>query len=148
ANVARYSWHTCPCCVGNFARTLLMLPTWTYTRSTDGVNVNLFVGGTVNVENVAGTDIRMVQSTDYPRSGKVSIAVHPATSKNFTVRVRIPNRSVSTLYPTAPQVSGLTSLKVNGSSVKPVIEKGYAVITRSWKPGDKIELEVPMKPQR
>jgi len=148
ATVSRYAWHTCPCCVGNFARTLLMLPTWTYTRSADGVNVNLFVGGTVNVEGVAGTDVRMVQATDYPRSGKVSITVHPKTAKNFTVRVRIPNRSVSPLYPTAPEVSGITSLKVNGSAVKPVIDKGYALIARNWKPGDKIELEVPMKPQR
>jgi len=24
---ARYPWHVCPCCVGNLARTLLMIPT-------------------------------------------------------------------------------------------------------------------------
>jgi DUF1680 family protein len=108
----------------------------------------MFVGGTVNVENVAGMNIRMVQVTDYPRSGKIAITVHPAVSKNFTVRVRIPNRAVSGLYPPSPEVSGITSLKVNGSAVKPVVEKGYAVITRNWKPGDKIELEVPLKPQR
>jgi len=148
ATVSRYTWHVCPCCVGNLARTLLMLPTWTYTRSADGLNVNLFVGGTVNVENAAGMNIRMVQATDYPRSGKVAITLHPDVSKNFTVRVRIPNRAVSLLYPPSPEVSGVTSLKVNGSAVKPVIEKGYAVITRNWKAGDKIELDVPMKPQR
>jgi DUF1680 family protein len=37
---------------------------------------------------------------------------------------------------------------VNGSRVKPSIEKGYAVITRNWKPGDKVELELPMDVQR
>jgi len=32
--------------------------------------------------------------------------------------------------------------------VKPKIEKGYAVITRTWKPGDHIDMELPMVPQR
>ena len=31
----RYQWHTCPCCVGNIPRTLLMLPTWAYTKDAD-----------------------------------------------------------------------------------------------------------------
>jgi DUF1680 family protein len=30
----RYPWHVCPCCVGNIPRTLLMIPTWTYTKAT------------------------------------------------------------------------------------------------------------------
>ena len=30
----------------------------------------------------------------------------------------------------------------------PDIGKGYAVVTREWKPGDRIELELPMEPQR
>ena len=55
-NHARYDWHGCPCCVGNIPRTLLMLPTWTYSKSDDGVWVNLFVGSTVTVEDVAGTE--------------------------------------------------------------------------------------------
>jgi len=32
--------------------------------------------------------------------------------------------------------------------VKPAIEKGYAVITRAWKAGDKIDLVLPLKVQR
>ena len=37
---------------------------------------------------------------------------------------------------------------MNGQSVSPSIEKGYAVVTREWKAGDKIELELPMEVQR
>src|SRR5207237_280755 len=59
-----------------------------------------------------------------------------------------PNRDVSSLYRSTPQVNGLSSLAVNGSLMKPVIEKGYAVITRNWKAGDKIELVLPMQVQR
>jgi DUF1680 family protein len=40
------------------------------------------------------------------------------------------------------------SLAVNGKAVKPSIEKGYAVLNREWKAGDKVELVLPLKPQR
>ncbi len=80
---ARYAWHTCPCCVGNIPRTLLMLPTWTYAKSADGVYVNLFIGSTITLENVAGTDVEMVQTTDYPWSGKVSITVNPEDAEEL-----------------------------------------------------------------
>jgi len=144
----RYPWHVCPCCVGNIPRTLLMFPTWTYAKADDGVYVNMFVGSTITLENAGGTDIEMVQETDYPWSGKVAITVNPKTAKNFSVRVRVPNRGVSKLYPSAPDANGVVSLHVNGSAVKPAITNGYAVITRNWKAGDKIEVVLPMKVQR
>jgi DUF1680 family protein len=144
----RYAWHACPCCVGNIPRTLLMIPTWTYVKGKDGIYVNLFIGSTINVEKVAGTDVQMVQETDYPWSGKVSITVNPETAKRFSICVRVPNRTTSELYTPTPQVSGLESLSVNGSPIKPKIDKGYAVITRDWKAGDKIVLTLPMKVQR
>ena len=97
-NSQRTTWHSCPCCVGNLARTMLMLPQWTYSRIADGIYVNLFVGSTVMVPGVAGTDVEMVQTTDYPWAGKVSIGVNPAASKAFTIRIRVPNRDVSSLY--------------------------------------------------
>ena len=146
--VPRYPWHVCPCCVGNIPRTLLMLPTWMYAKSADGVYVNLFVGSTITVENVAGTDVEMVQETDYPWNGKVSITVNPKASKRFSVRIRVPNRGVSALYRPAPDVSGIAAIAVNGSAVKASIERGYAVITRAWKAGDRIDFELPLKPQR
>ncbi|HLP75462.1 MAG TPA: beta-L-arabinofuranosidase domain-containing protein [Candidatus Paceibacterota bacterium] len=144
----RTSWHVCPCCVGNIPRTLLMVPTWTYLKGKDALYVNMFIGSTINVENVAGTDVQMVQKTDYPWSGKVSITVNPGQSKKFSVYVRVPNRKTSELYAVSPEVSGLMSLAVNGKAIQPKIEKGYAVITREWKAGDKIDLELPMEPQR
>jgi DUF1680 family protein len=145
---SRYDWHVCPCCVGNIPRTLMMLPTWMYARSDDGIVISQFVGSKVTVENIAGTTVEMVQATDYPWNGKVSITVNPAAEKNFTVRIRVPDRSVSELYTPAPESNGIASIAVNGSAVTPKIENGYAVIARTWKAGDKIELVLPMKVQR
>ena len=148
ANVARYPWHTCPCCVGNIARTVLMLPTWMYSKGADGLYVNLFAGSRVRIDGIAGTDVEMIQTTDYPWNGKVSIAVNPKTPAQFVIRLRAPNRDVSTLYTSAPAANGIMSVVVNGSRVTPSIVNGYVVIARIWKAGDRIELELPMQVQR
>jgi uncharacterized protein len=147
-NGYRYPWHTCPCCVGNIPRTMLMLPTWLYATNPDGIYVNLFAGSTVNVENVAGTNVEMVQETNYPWDGKISITVKPQQAKNFAVHIRVPKRSVSEIYSSTPDSDGMTSISVNGAKLEPKVENGYIVIKRDWKAGDKIDYEVPMKPQR
>ena len=148
ANAQRTPWHNCPCCVGNIARTLLMLPTWMYSKGVDGIYVNLFAGSAVTIDNVAGTDVELVQATDYPWHGKVSITVNPATPKNFAVKIRVPDRDVSSLYTALPRAGGIASISVNGSPAKPALAGGYASIARTWKKGDTIELTLPMPVQR
>jgi uncharacterized protein len=148
ARTLRTSWHSVPCCTGNIPRTLLSMPTWMYSKSPDGINVNLFVGSTVKLDNVMGTTVEMAQKTNYPWDGKVAIAVNPSASKRFVLRVRVPQRDVSALYTSAPAANGFTSIAVNGARISPTIENGYAIIDRTWKAGDRIELELPMTVQR
>jgi len=148
AYTERTSWHTCPCCVGNIPRMLLMIPTWTYVTSDKGIYVNLFIGSTIKVEKVVGTDVEMVQKTNYPWDGKVAITVNPKEEKDFSLYIRIPDRKTSELYEPTPAVKGLVSLTVNGQKIEPAINKGYAEIKRRWKAGDKVELVMPMEVQR
>ena len=147
-NTERTLWHVCPCCVGNIPRTLLMVPTWSYVKSARGVYVNLFIGSRVHVGDVAGTPVEMVQKTEYPWKGDIHITVNPEQEKEFSVFVRLPNRHTSALYTETPAVSGYKRFLVNGKAVTPTIEKGYAVVTRKWKAGDFIEVELPIVPQR
>jgi len=144
----RYEWHVCPCCVGNIPRTLLMLPTWMYAKGPSDIYVNLFAGSTITIENVAGTDVELVQQTDYPWNGKVALTVNPKASKRFALRIRVPDRSVSDLYSSAPESNGMSALLVNGQRAPVEVQNGYAVVDRSWKAGDRVDFEVPMKPQR
>jgi DUF1680 family protein len=134
--------------VGNIPRTLLMLPTWTYAKTDDSIYVNLFTPITTTINKVAGTDVELTQVTNYPWDGKVAIAVNPKASKQFAMRIRVPDRGVSVLYRSTPEANGISTIKVNGSAVTPKVEKGYAVIDRTWKAGDRIELELPMKVQK
>ncbi len=144
----RSEWHVCPCCVGNIPRTLLMIPTWTYVKSDDGIYVNLFIGSTINVEKVAGTDVEMVQKTDYPWKGDVSITVNPAETKEFTVWVRVPDRKTSDLYVTGPELNTISGLTVNGEAVTVGTDRGYVPITREWNKGDIISFVIPMEIQQ
>lgn len=148
ANAPRAAWHNVPCCTGNIPRTLLMLPTWMYARGAEGVYINLFVGSTVTVENVAGTDVELVQATEYPWDGRVSITVNPRRPTRFAIRIRVPNRSVSALYQSTRDADGITSMTVNETAVEPAIEQGYAVLMRTWAAGDTIALELPLRVQR
>lgn len=144
----RYPWHGCPCCVGNIPRTLLNLPAWTYAKTDDELFVNMFIGSTVDVGNVADTSLQLIQETDYPWNGTVKITVNPAEAREFTIHVRSPERSVSDLYTSTPDADGITSISVNGQSLDAIPENGYVVIHRTWQPGDVIELELPLVVQR
>jgi DUF1680 family protein len=144
----RDAWHVCPCCVGNIPRTLLMIPTWTYVKGDDGIYVNMYIGSTINVEKVVGTDVEMVQKTEYPWKGEVTITVNPKQTKKFTVYVRVPDRKTSELYTSVPVVNSLKSLKINGQAVPMNEVNGYIPVTRDWKMGDKVELVIPMEIQQ
>ncbi|MDZ7639053.1 MAG: glycoside hydrolase family 127 protein [Bryobacterales bacterium] len=148
ARVARYAWHVCPCCVGNVPRTLLMLPTWTYTKASDAIQVNLYAGGAVKIEGVAGGSVEMVQETEYPWRGEVALTVNPDAPRRFAIYMRIPNRDASELYRSLPAITETPVFQVNGAAVKPVLENGYAVLARTWKAGDRVEFVLPLEPQR
>jgi DUF1680 family protein len=147
SDVGRYPWHTCPCCVGNIPRTLLMIPTWTYVKGNSGLYINMFIGSKILVENVAGTDVEMIQKTDYPWNGKVSVTVNPAKKSKFTLFIRVPDRTTSLLYKPVPAVKGMKSLSVNGKPFAIKIINGYTEISRNWKAGDRVDFELPMEIQ-
>ncbi len=95
-----------PLLCGEHSATLLMLPTWMYATSPDSLYVNLYVGSTVDVPNVAGTDLQLTQKTNYPWDGKVALTVTPKESKKFAIRIRVPQRGVSELYTSTPKADG------------------------------------------
>lgn len=144
----RYPWHNCPCCVGNISRTLLRLPTWIYTRSPDALYVNLYIGSRLTIDKLGGTPVEVTQTTDYPWHGKVTLTLNPATPATFALKLRVPQRHTSSLYTHTPEVPGLTSLTVNGQPVTPLIDHGYALVSREWHAGDRVELDLPLPVQR
>ena len=148
----RVPWFSCACCPPNVARILASVPGYFYAASGDKVYVNLFAQGTGKLK-AGGADLEIVQTTEYPWKGNVRIEVKPEKAVDFTLAVRIPgwaqNRPVpSDLYTYTEAAEGVPTLKLNSEAVKLEVEKGYALVSRTWKAGDVVELSLPMPVRR
>lgn len=147
---ARYPWHGCPCCVGNIPRTLfgLMDAMYSTDHARRGVYVSHFVDSETTLPAVAGAPLRIRQETEYPWQERVVVTLHPTRPAEFTVHVRIPDRTESDLYRAVPDAAGAFTLRVNGEVQNEKPTRGYVALTRRWEAGDRIELELPMPVQR
>jgi len=149
---ARKAWFGCACCPVNVSRFLPSVPGLQYAVHADQLYVNLFAGGTAEV-TVAATGVKLTQETRYPWDGAITLTVAPAQPTKFTVRVRIPgwarNQPVPTdLYRYDDKVQPEVALTVNGQPQKLELQKGYAMVTRQWKPGDVLALKLAMPVRR
>ena len=94
--------------------------------------VNLYVGSASEIK-IGKTTVEVIQHTDYPWDGNVDMEVNPEKESNFAVNLRIPGWCKK------------YTLKVNGESLKEAdVDKGYVTITKKWKKGDKITLNLDM----
>ena len=146
---ARWEWHSCPCCPPMFLKMVSALPDYIYASSDNRLYVNMFIGSNADIE-LAGKRVAVSQETGYPWNGKVSLEINPKKSTSFAVHVRIPGWARGIENPYGLYLSDLKepfSIRVNGTIQKVTVENGYAAISRTWKKGDKIELELPMKPR-
>ncbi len=144
----RGRWFGCACCPPNVARLLPSLPGYIYARSESTLYVNLFIDNTAKIE-LKEKEIELIQKTNYPLDGNVRIEVNPEKKEKFNLKIRIPGWSLNNaipedLYSFANQPSGSVKIKINGRNVKFKTENGYVNLTRNWKKGDVITLELPM----
>ena len=148
----RSPWFGCACCPGNITRFLASVPGYVYAQRGSDLFVNLFVGSLADV-NLDRTTVRIAQETRYPWDGAVKLTVTPKGSGDFTIHVRIPGwarneASPTTLYTFTEKSNAPVVLKVNGQPVPLIVDKGYVAISRQWKAGDAIELNLPMPIRR
>jgi DUF1680 family protein len=140
------------CCPSNLARLMGQLPGFVYAHRGNSVYVNLFIGSDAEIE-LPGGMLRLTQETDFPWTGAVLLTVTPAAESAFEMRIRIPgwarNEPVpSDLYTFAGSFDGTPTLRVNGQALALQMDGGFAVIDRTWNPGDTVELELPMPVRR
>ena len=148
----RSLWFTCACCPGNIVRFLPSLPGYVYATTEDSMYVNLFINGKATVD-VAGSPVKVRQETRYPWDGRVKITLEPRTPKTWTLRLRVPGWTLgrpvpSDLYRYLETATVPVTLKVNGMSIPLEMDKGYARVRRSWRAGDRIEMNLPMPVRR
>jgi hypothetical protein len=123
-----------------------------YAKKDDALYVNLFAGGTADVD-LAGGKLKIAQDTRYPWDGAVRITLTPDKARTFTVNVRIPGWAreepvPSDLYRFADSAAPTPTIKVDGKPVPLTLTDGYVALTRTWSPGDAIDLNLPMPVRR
>jgi len=83
----------------------------------------------------------------------VTVAVDPGAPAAFALRLRIPgwarNEVIpSDLYRYADDAKPAWSVSVNGEPVATAPERGYVVVRRTWKAGDRVVVDLPMPVRR
>ena len=154
-NRARWSWHACPCCPPMFLKLMGALPGYIYATDADGLYVNLFIGSRaqIGLEGEKGKRLSLTQTTNYPWDGDVRLAVDPERPATFDVRVRVPawcrgGVMNGGLYTTPKAGPDAFRISINGQPVaSPTIVRGYAVLRRQWRAGDKVRIHMAMPAQ-
>ncbi|MGB8190343.1 MAG: beta-L-arabinofuranosidase domain-containing protein, partial [Chitinophagaceae bacterium] len=145
----RREWFGTACCPSNIARLVSSVGDYIYGRSENAIWVNLFIGS--NTKFVFGkTDIDVSMQTNYPWDGNITLTVNPNKRIEKALHIRIPgwsqNQAVpGDLYHFSSADSATTIITVNGRAVHYDLENGYAVINRTWRRGDIVGFQLPMK---
>jgi len=148
----RAPWFGCACCPPNVLRALASLGGYFYAVRDDRLFVNLYAQSEGDAV-VGGKKVQLKQTTDYPWDGRVRIAVTPETKSDFTLCLRIPGwvrgqPVPSDLYVYDDPAPADWTVRVNGKKIKTTLVDGFLPITRQWKAGDKVELNLPMPVRR
>jgi uncharacterized protein len=118
------------CCSVNAARGFGLISDWALMHDEEGLILNGYGPGTMTTQLPSGAEVRLVQMTDYPRTGVIRLHVEMTQPQELTLKVRIPSWSVQ------------TGVKVNGEPVAGVTPGSYLRLHKQWMPRDVIEIDL------
>lgn len=133
----RQDWFGCACCPPNVARLLASLGRYAYAQTSDTACVHLYLQSEARF-TMDGQPFTLVQTTDYPWKGLVRLRIEADGPVSCTLALRIPSWCAT------------PSLQIKGryEPLAPLLDRGYAHITRTWHPGDFVTLTLPMPIER
>ncbi len=121
-----------PCCAGTHPQVAADYRINTYFRDPRGIYVNLYIPSTVRWTD-SGTNVALTQKSAYPFESTVQFEIQVSKAAELSVNFRIPG------WATGATVS------VNGRRVdEPAIPGTFATIRRTWKSGDRVEVDLPL----
>lgn len=122
------------CCTAALARILPGYVQWMWMKpASGGIAAMLYGPNTLRTELV-GTAVRIDVETDYPFDETIALTVHPERALDFPIKLRMP------AWCAKPEIS------VNGHPVTTHSRDGFATVTRTWRDGDRVSLQLPMTP--
>lgn len=122
------------CCSVNGPRALGLACEWALMQRADGLALNYYGLGRMEMALPSGNRVMLRQVTEYPLREQVLLTVHPKKTEEFTLALRIPAWSAK------------TKVAVNGKAVRGVEPGRYLELRRRWRTGDKIRLALDFRP--
>jgi DUF1680 family protein len=131
-----YSRNAFTCCSGTYFQNIAEYSNLVYFRDANALYVNLYMPSQVEWRGAAGT-VRLTQSTQYPEAGSSSLVLAMEQPVVFALKLRVPGWA-----------DGI-ALRVNGQLQTAAAKPGqWAAIQREWKPGDTVEVAIPLRFRR
>jgi uncharacterized protein len=119
------------CCTGTGVEEYSKLNDSIYFHDENGIYVNLFIASEVNW---TGKRFRLRQETKFPEEARTSFVVEAAQPVKLTLHLRVPI-----------WIAGDATIRINGTVSDVSAAAGsYLSITRTWKQGDRVAMELPM----
>ena len=124
------------CCTANFHQGWPKFTTSLWmSQGDDGIVAALYAPSEVQVI-LGGTNVRIVEDTNYPFRNSVKFTVHPEMPTTFALGLRIPEWSTR------------TKVTVNGEASEAGIRPGsFARLRRKWQREDVVEIAFEMAPR-
>lgn len=122
-----------PCCSGTLPQVAADYRINMYFRAPQAVYVNLYVPSTLRWSE-SGAALSLTQEGQYPYEDHVSFTVTSSQPTELALHFRIPEWAEG------------ASIYVNGARQQGLAVPGhFAAVRRTWKTGDHVELELPLK---
>jgi len=150
----RWARASLECCPPNLVRFLASFPGFVYAQDRKGgVYVNLYVSSDTSF-TVGGKPLSLSVTSEMPWGGMSTLTISAPEDVSGVIKLRIPgwsrNRPVpGTLYAYADKVERSTTIAINGRPVAAGPDaSGYVSLARTWRTGDRIDIEFPFEVRR
>lgn len=130
----RQEYISCFCCPPNTLRTVCEAQNYAYTVGDNTIWCNLYGENELNTI-LADKKLKIVQNTGYPYDGKVILKIEEISAKTeIAIKLRI------------PEWCDNSTISLNGEKLDITTSPNtYATISRKWKKGDVINLDMEME---
>lgn len=151
----RLPWHSCACCPTNVVRFLPTFGQYVYAIGDQTAYVCLYAASRATVD-LGGQPVEIVQQTQYPWEGKVTLELRPRRAQEFGLALRVPGYVGQEALPgglyryDAPPSAQLSlGVTINGQPChEGQVASGFLTLRRRWNPGDVVQLDIPMPVRR
>ena len=126
----RHNWNPVACCPPNIMRLLASLHHYLATTTDTGVQLHQYASSRIRAVCPVAGPVELAVKTDYPWSGRIEVEVVSTSDVEWTLSLRIPAWARAAILDGAPVAPG-----------------SYAELSRTWRAGDKVTLEIDVSPR-